>query len=135
MRRTLPATQTAVMRRPCPAAAFSLGREAVEQSRAAGAAQSLRMAAAGGMRGVPRLRPGVVDRPDPVVVARHRGAVGPALGPVATGPVCERRAGKRGAVGTGPGEDVVVVRLLRAPVHHPALLVQRRFLRDVVALR
>src|SRR5690606_27717224 len=129
MRRTLPATcnRTSVMRRqPWPAAASSLRREAVEQSRAAGAAQSLRMAAAGGMRRVPRPRPGVVDRSDPVVVARHGGAVGPALGPVATGHVGERRAGKRGAVGTGTGEDVVVVRLLRATVHHPALLVQRR---------
>src|SRR5215207_4720648 len=65
-----------------------VGREAVEQTGPAGALQRrLAAAAARRVRRVPRPGGRVVAQADPVVVPDHGSPLGPALGPVAAGPV------------------------------------------------
>src|SRR5215217_6191380 len=66
-----------------------------------------------------------------VVMAHHGHALGAALRPVAAGHVLI--AGKGGAVCLRAGEDVVLVRLIAAALHHLALLAQGRLLGEIVA--
>src|SRR5215470_13737599 len=101
-------------------------REAVEQSRAARAAQRVLAAAAAltarGMRRVPRLRGVVVAQPLAVVVAEHGRALATAR-PVLARHVLAGR--ERGAVGLGAGEDVVRVGLIAAAIDGLPLLGER----------
>src|SRR3954470_21287872 len=129
MARSLPATGSH------PARTIRLiRREAIEQTRAAGAAQRLLAAAAARaarqVGGVPGLRRVVVAKPDPVVVADHRGPLGAAR-PIAAGHVV--RARERAAVALRAGEDVVHVRRVAAALDRLALLGESGFLRDLVA--
>src|SRR5689334_20752373 len=106
-----------------------LGREAVEQARAAGLHQRLLAAAGAAVRGVPRLHVARVLQALQVVVADDRRAFG-ALGPVAAGGVAA--GGGVHALRVGAGEDVVRVRLVAAAVHLLALLGERVVLVDLV---
>ena len=82
------------------------------------------------MRGVPRLRRVVVAQPLPVVVADHRGPIAAAR-PVLARLVLGCPEGR--AVGLRPREDVVLVRLIAAPIDRLAFLGERRLLVQLVA--
>src|SRR6266436_7843141 len=110
-----------------------IDREAIEQAVAAGAAEiglaAAAVGAAGGMRGVPRLRRVVVAQAFSVGVADHRGTLGAAR-PVVAAPVVTRR--KRLAVGLRAGQRIVPVGGVADAIDDIALFGEGRLLGQVV---
>lgn len=115
-----------------PATKKSIRREAIEKTVATCLANILRSTSHCRMRRVPGARPRVVDRANTVVVTDHCSAFGAVLGPVTARHVWKECASKGGAIRTRAGEDVMLVRLFAAAIDHPAVLIQRRLLVQVV---
>src|SRR5215831_19369713 len=99
----------------------SVHREAVKQAGAAGALQSLRAAAARGMRRIPRVRWRVVAQTQTVAVTDD-GRAFAALGPVAASRILVRR--RRTAVFRRTSEDVVLGAHKEAPRNVPPVFCQ-----------
>ena len=85
----------------------SVRREAVDQPAAAGHGERRHAAAAARVRRIPGLHGRRIIEAEPVLVADHGGAVGPALGPVAAGHVLVGR--ESAALRVRAGENVVDV--------------------------
>src|SRR5262245_28452906 len=124
---TSPATTHNVRRRPS-----LVGGEAVEQTRAAGRLQIILTAATRAMRGVPRYHmPGGLEAG--TVVMTHDGRAFAALGPVPAGGVATSR--REIAHWVRAGQNIMLVRLIAAPLDGLALLAQRRLLGEIDVVR
>src|SRR5436305_251667 len=117
---------------PLPRSFTSIVHEAVEELRAARRLERLVAAAAGAVRGVPRLHVPRLLQAHPVVVADDGGPVA-ALRPVPAGRVAARR--RIHALRIGPCDDVVHVHRVAAAAHRLSLLRKRGLLVDLVLVR